>query len=108
MNCVPNLLWCRLMCLTCNSQLVHVLTSEGYPGTGLELRPRKTWPLYPPATQARLKKQAINPNDLLAACAADGGEGSPFPTGTFFIGNHADELTVRLDLHDSLTIGLTF
>lgn len=71
------------------------LVSQGYVGQGLELRPRKTWSRYPALTQSRLRKQAINPTVLLKQCAEEDGEGSPFEKGSFFIGNHADEMTVR-------------
>lgn len=73
------------------TKLVHILSSEGYDGQGLELRPRKTWAAYPETTQAKLKKHAVHPTELLDSCH-DGQ--SPFNQGAFLIGNHADEMTV--------------
>lgn len=71
-----------------------MLLAQGYVGQGLELRPRKTWAGYPELTQSRLKKHAVDPTILLEQCSAHDGQGSPFDPSSFFIGNHADEMTV--------------
>lgn len=34
-----------------NGLLVHILTSEGHPGTGIDLRKRQIWDIYPPTTR---------------------------------------------------------
>jgi len=76
--------------------LVHILTSEGYPGIGLDIRARKSWDLYPASTKSRLHVYALDP---LSA-------GFPprdfFPPGVFLIGNHADELTPWLPVISAL------
>ncbi|CED85515.1 Uncharacterized conserved protein [Phaffia rhodozyma] len=84
-----------------NGLLVHILSSEGYVGQGLELRPRKTWSAYPSTTQDRLKKHAVNPTALLESCQDE--NFGPFEKGSFFIGNHADEMTPWIPVIAALT-----
>ncbi|PVG00815.1 DUF1613-domain-containing protein [Serendipita vermifera] len=76
--------------------LVHILTMEGYDGTGLDIRARKSWNVYPQSTQARLHAYALNPLD----------SGFPYnrflTRGAFLIGNHADELSPWLPIMASL------
>lgn len=102
--------------------LTSVLSNpQGYTGRGLELRPRKTWVNYPPSTQARLFKHAIDPTELLRSYArdesSDDEEASAsssstkasepsshvFPAQTFFISLHADELTPWTPIIAALT-----
>ncbi|XP_055445199.1 probable tRNA (uracil-O(2)-)-methyltransferase [Bubalus kerabau] len=63
-----------------NGLLVHILSSEGHPGRGIDVRRRKIWDMYGP--QTRLEESAITPNDKTL-----------FPDVDWLIGNHSDELT---------------
>ncbi|XP_071445727.1 probable tRNA (uracil-O(2)-)-methyltransferase [Hetaerina americana] len=63
-----------------NGLLVYILTEEGHPGLGVDVRSRRIWDIYPPTTT--LKVCTINPS-----------EKSPFPAMDWLIGNHSDELT---------------
>lgn len=63
-----------------NGLLVHVLSSEGHPGRGIDVRRRKIWDMYGP--QTRLEEDAVTPNDRTL-----------FPDVDWLIGNHSDELT---------------
>ncbi|XP_039324125.2 putative tRNA (uracil-O(2)-)-methyltransferase isoform X1 [Saimiri boliviensis] len=63
-----------------NGLLVHILSSEGHPGRGIDVRRRKIWDMYGP--QTRLEEAAITPNDKTL-----------FPDVDWLIGNHSDELT---------------
>lgn len=63
-----------------NGLLVYILSSEGHRGTGIDLRKRKIWDLFPEST--RLQVGTIVPSsDTL------------FPDVDWIIGNHSDELT---------------
>lgn len=75
---------------------------QGYDGKGLELRARKTWPLYPESTQAALLETGINPPEWFPETIEQWEAGvwhdsnsSAIKDGVFLIGNHADEMTVR-------------
>ncbi|KAF7284790.1 hypothetical protein GWI33_021549 [Rhynchophorus ferrugineus] len=61
-----------------NGLLVYLLNQEGYKGFGLDIRQRSIWNLYPDTTI--LQVNAVTPN-------------SSFPTTTWILGNHSDELT---------------
>ncbi|XP_014771876.1 probable tRNA (uracil-O(2)-)-methyltransferase [Octopus bimaculoides] len=63
-----------------NGLLVHLLTSEGHSGLGIDIQKRKIWDMYGDAT--RLELRALTPS-------AD----SLFPEYDWIIGNHSDELT---------------
>ncbi|XP_008576971.1 PREDICTED: probable tRNA (uracil-O(2)-)-methyltransferase [Galeopterus variegatus] len=63
-----------------NGLLVHILSSEGHPGRGIDVRRRKIWDMYGPQTQ--LEEGAITPNNETL-----------FPDVDWLIGNHSDELT---------------
>nr|CAD7454881.1 unnamed protein product [Timema tahoe] len=63
-----------------NGLLVHILTQEGHPGLGLDVRRRRIWDMYPSST--KLEVRTITP------CAS-----SLFPQADWLIGNHSDELT---------------
>ncbi|XP_054994042.1 probable tRNA (uracil-O(2)-)-methyltransferase isoform X2 [Sorex araneus] len=63
-----------------NGLLVHILSTEGHPGRGIDVRRRKIWDLYGPHT--RLEEAAITPGDEML-----------FPDADWLIGNHSDELT---------------
>ncbi|KAE8629026.1 hypothetical protein XENTR_v10000332 [Xenopus tropicalis] len=63
-----------------NGLLVHILSNEGHPGRGIDVRRRKIWDMYGP--QTILEESAILPNDDYL-----------FPDTDWIIGNHSDELT---------------
>ncbi|XP_036982818.2 probable tRNA (uracil-O(2)-)-methyltransferase [Artibeus jamaicensis] len=63
-----------------NGLLVHILSSEGHPGRGIDVRRRRTWDMYGP--QTRLEEGAITPSDETL-----------FPGVDWVLGNHSDELT---------------
>ncbi|XP_028982948.1 probable tRNA (uracil-O(2)-)-methyltransferase [Betta splendens] len=63
-----------------NGLLVHILTNEGHPGKGIDLRRRKIWDMYGP--QTLLEEKAITPSESFL-----------FPDTDWLIGNHSDELT---------------
>ncbi|XP_046391030.1 probable tRNA (uracil-O(2)-)-methyltransferase [Ischnura elegans] len=63
-----------------NGLLVYILTEEGHPGLGIDIRSRKIWDIYPPST--KLKVCTIHPSEQI-----------PFPAVDWLIGNHSDELT---------------
>lgn len=63
-----------------NGLLVHILSNEGHPGKGIDVRKRKIWDMYGP--QTHLEETAITPSD-----------GFLFPGTDWLIGNHSDELT---------------
>ncbi|XP_036621535.1 probable tRNA (uracil-O(2)-)-methyltransferase isoform X2 [Trichosurus vulpecula] len=63
-----------------NGLLVHILSNEGHPGRGIDVRRRKIWNMYGPQTQ--LEEVAIRPDDSYL-----------FPDVDWLIGNHSDELT---------------
>ncbi|XP_025025053.1 probable tRNA (uracil-O(2)-)-methyltransferase [Python bivittatus] len=61
-----------------NGLLVHILSNEGHPGKGIDVRRRRIWEMYGP--QTCLEENAVNPNNL-------------YPDVDWLIGNHSDELT---------------
>ncbi|XP_061769870.1 probable tRNA (uracil-O(2)-)-methyltransferase isoform X1 [Nerophis ophidion] len=63
-----------------NGLLVHILTNEGHPGKGIDVRKRTIWDMYDSNTL--LEEQAITPGDSFL-----------FPDTDWLIGNHSDELT---------------
>ncbi|KAL0130855.1 hypothetical protein PUN28_002455 [Cardiocondyla obscurior] len=63
-----------------NGLLVYILSSEGHRGTGIDLRRRKIWDLFPEST--RLQVDTIVPSS-----------DTVFPDVDWIIGNHSDELT---------------
>ncbi|EDR06868.1 uncharacterized protein LACBIDRAFT_250989, partial [Laccaria bicolor S238N-H82] len=82
-----------------NGLLTHILTAEGYVGSGVDLRARASWSHYPVETQAQLHVHAFDPTD-------DALDPSFISLrNAFIIGNHADELTpwvpVLATLHDA-------
>lgn len=72
------------------SNSVYLLHCEGYEGYGLDLRARKSWAHYSPSPD--LRTTSLDPPTLLSLSE------SPFPPGSFLIGNHADELTPWMPL----------
>ena len=91
-----------------NGLLVYILISEGYPGFGFDARERKTWTTFPPEVRQHLRQSLLVP-DILRPNSSDEGNSTAFdtasedaekswhsglfPSGTFIISNHADELT---------------
>lgn len=63
-----------------NGLLVYILSSEGHKGTGIDLRRRKIWDLFPESTH--LQVGTIVPSS-----------DTVFPGVDWIIGNHSDELT---------------
>ncbi|XP_012282705.1 probable tRNA (uracil-O(2)-)-methyltransferase [Orussus abietinus] len=63
-----------------NGLLVYILSSEGHPGSGIDLRKRKIWDTYP--KNVRLEIRSIVPSSS-----------NLFPETDWLIGNHSDELT---------------
>ncbi|XP_069782261.1 probable tRNA (uracil-O(2)-)-methyltransferase isoform X3 [Narcine bancroftii] len=63
-----------------NGLLVHILTNEGHPGKGIDVRKRKIWDMF--GAQTHLEECAITPSDDFL-----------FPDVDWLIGNHSDELT---------------
>lgn len=63
-----------------NGLLVHILSNEGHPGRGIDVRRRKIWEMY--GSQTILEESAITPSDNYL-----------FPDTDWIIGNHSDELT---------------
>ncbi|KAJ8917568.1 hypothetical protein NQ315_000051 [Exocentrus adspersus] len=61
-----------------NGLLVYILNQEGYKGYGVDIRQRPIWNIYPKET--RLEVGTVTPS-------------STFPSSTWIIGNHSDELT---------------
>jgi tRNASer (uridine44-2'-O)-methyltransferase len=103
-----------------NGLLVHILNQEGWRGWGFDARTRKSWATFTPEVQANLKEMLLVPEVLQNddPAASVGGEQEPgtgnserepkthngvFPTGTFIISNHADELTLWTPLLASLS-----
>ena len=87
-----------------NGLLVHILLSEGYEGWGFDARRRKSWSIFPPEAQSKLKelvlvpktfRSSTNTSDLAGHDISkdDGLQDGNFQGGTFIISNHADELT---------------
>ena len=70
-----------------NGLLVHILTCEGYMGSGWDARARKSWHNYKQQGTVLLEARLELPHsEQLPA--------TPWiPAGAFLIGNHADELT---------------
>lgn len=71
-----------------NGLLVHILTSEGYLGTGIDVRKRQSWATYTPETQARLHETALDPTTPF-----DSQTEPWWQSGVFIVANHSDELT---------------
>ena len=116
-----------------NGVLVDLLIREGFEGWGFDARRRKTWSTLDPSIQKRLKQMILIPEplsqsqpniksvrmkgsdiisqkrSLSAALRHAMSKEAPtyhnglFPTGTFIISNHADELTPWTPLLASLS-----
>ena len=110
-----------------NGVLVDILLREGYQGWGFDARQRKTWSTFSASIQQHLKELILIPQPLFELqqssdhlIHANGGilskpltipgSFSPswhngiFPTHTFIISNHADELTPWTPLLASISL----
>ena len=89
-----------------NGLLVYILNQEGYSGWGFDARSRKSWehykakvPLSPSgeSLEQRLLLPSLVPSssedESASAIPEDEVHNGVFPTGTFIVSNHADELT---------------
>lgn len=113
-----------------NGVLVDILLREGYTGWGFDAHKRKTWSTFSPWIAENLKQLILVPQPLFemqsSSNPANGGflsrlkliptlinnhnkpnapvwHNGLFPTGTFIISNHADELTAWTPLLASLS-----
>ncbi|MCJ1285862.1 tRNA(Ser) Um(44) 2'-O-methyltransferase [Xylographa opegraphella] len=114
-----------------NGVLTEILMLSGYRGWGFDARQRKTWKILSPGTKAVLKEMILipaplfdlygpapRPKSLRTVALSVLHPSSPssalqppaqpwhngiFPTGTFVISNHADELTSWTPLLASLS-----
>ncbi|KAF2708276.1 DUF1613-domain-containing protein [Pleomassaria siparia CBS 279.74] len=95
-----------------NGILVWILNQEGWSGWGFDARRRKTWATFDSSYDDKLKEMLlvpevlnlkpssidvdINVNESLATThlAGPATHNGIFPTGTFIVANHADELTI--------------
>ncbi|XP_065890445.1 probable tRNA (uracil-O(2)-)-methyltransferase isoform X2 [Dysidea avara] len=68
-----------------NGLLVYLLTMEGYPGVGIDVRKRKIWDMY--GQGVLLKEETLVPS-----------EATQYPHYDWLIGNHCDELTPWIPL----------
>jgi tRNASer (uridine44-2'-O)-methyltransferase len=88
-----------------NGLLVHILNAEGWSGWGFDARTRKSWSTFPPQHTEKLEEMLLVPEILqpTSTSSTTNEESSEthntahhngvFPSGTFIISNHADELT---------------
>lgn len=101
-----------------NGLLVHILLEEGYSGWGFDARARKSWLTWSQKAQDNLKELVLIPSMVQTSRSQNtnsniqggairqpeseteiqhieqvGIHDGTFPTGTFIISNHADELT---------------
>jgi tRNASer (uridine44-2'-O)-methyltransferase len=86
-----------------NGVLTSVLIQEGYKGWGFDARKRMTWATTPSSVTQHLKEMLLVPRILQSSLLEDeyptlGSDATPFhdglfPSRTFIISNHADELT---------------
>jgi tRNASer (uridine44-2'-O)-methyltransferase len=83
-----------------NGVLIWILNEEGWRGWGFDARRRKTWATFSSAYDDKLKEMLLVPEVLRSTQGSHDGDEPPkthngvFPTGTFIVANHADELTV--------------
>ena len=80
-----------------NGVLVFILIEEGYCGWGFDARQRKTWSTFPQKVQEKLEEMICIPKPFQDTMDAPDFDvkvhDGLFPSGTFIISNHADELT---------------
>ncbi|MCJ1251501.1 tRNA(Ser) Um(44) 2'-O-methyltransferase [Trapelia coarctata] len=113
-----------------NGVLTEILLLSGYPGWGFDVRRRKTWAILSESTQTALRELILIPSPLFdlstplpqhpsvisrvlsgilpkAASTLEtpsqAWHNGLFPTGTFIISNHADEITPWTPLLASLS-----
>jgi tRNASer (uridine44-2'-O)-methyltransferase len=76
-----------------NGLLVYILNREGYEGCGVDIRSRKIWDSY---GNIDLRVETVVPSSS-----------SRFPSHTWLLGNHSDELTPWIPVMAALTSGRT-
>ncbi|KAI6780601.1 uncharacterized protein J7T54_008519 [Emericellopsis cladophorae] len=85
-----------------NGLLVHILNQEGYSGWGFDARSRGSWQKYASPcsaspTGSSLAQRLLLPSIIQSTTSSPMDPATThdgvFPTGTFIISNHADELT---------------
>jgi tRNASer (uridine44-2'-O)-methyltransferase len=81
-----------------NGLLVHILNAEGWHGWGFDARRRKTWDTFPSEHAQKLQEMLLVPEIVQPYSSTSTDPPTPhhngvFPSGTFIISNHADELT---------------
>lgn len=94
-----------------NGLLTHILIEEAYSGWGFDARRRKSWATWSSKAQENIKEMVLIPSMLQTAQPSEDASintelqsgvdissemkihNGIFPTGTFIISNHADELT---------------
>jgi tRNASer (uridine44-2'-O)-methyltransferase len=85
-----------------NGLLVYILNAEGWQGWGFDARRRKTWATFGSDYEDKLQEMLLIPSILTFAeptpasaplLNAPPSHTGVFPTGTFIVSNHADELT---------------
>ncbi|KAK9453876.1 hypothetical protein V1511DRAFT_47812 [Dipodascopsis uninucleata] len=87
-----------------NGVLVYILIQEGYIGTGIDARRRKTWAIFPEHVQNCLKERLIVPYLCNPSISENSGSleihDGRFDEDSnwFLIGNHSDELTPWIPL----------
>ncbi|KAF2499692.1 DUF1613-domain-containing protein [Lophium mytilinum] len=90
-----------------NGLLVNVLLKEGWKGWGFDARRRKSWNTYTLDVQANLKELLLIPEMFQPSSKLWDPQppfhNGVFPTGTFIVANHADQLTGWAPLLASLS-----
>jgi tRNASer (uridine44-2'-O)-methyltransferase len=83
-----------------NGILVWILHQEGWKGWGFDARRRKSWDMLEPELGPDKLKEMLLVPEVLSSDAEEDAEPSDipahnglFPSGTFIVSNHADELT---------------
>lgn len=96
-----------------NGLLVYILNAEGWPGWGFDARRRKTWATFGATYSDKLSEMLLIPSILTPSdpfnppppplLHSPPSHPGLFPSGTFIISNHADELTSWTPLLASLS-----
>ncbi|ODH52714.1 hypothetical protein GX48_01203 [Paracoccidioides brasiliensis] len=99
-----------------NGVLTYILLSERYDGWGFDARRRKSWSIFPPSIQERLKQMICIPKPFMEVLERSKDSSNIpfletaylvlhsgiFNKDTFIISNHADELTLWTPLLGAL------
>eukprot|EP01128_Nolandella_sp_AFSM9_P003382 TRINITY_DN1450_c1_g1_i1.p1 TRINITY_DN1450_c1_g1~~TRINITY_DN1450_c1_g1_i1.p1 ORF type:complete len:418 (-),score=56.01 TRINITY_DN1450_c1_g1_i1:38-1291(-) len=68
--------------------VTHILTEEGYPGRGIDIRSHPSWEQYPPSVSLVVKELVVD--DFRTHTSLRQDDGQPYD---WLIGNRSDELT---------------